>query len=388
MDKSKPIVGIVSSSREIRDLFLAQLQEAKFECFTIEVDGYLEDQDNYETRQLVEVHPQIVIVDMQSRETALTTLQVLHDVLPEAWLFISAPGNDPQLIIEAMHAGAREFLPKPSSLDDLSQALERYSAVQQKTINLIKGKVFGVTSAKGGAGTTSVAINLAIATANDASAKVALVDFGSPVGDVAEYLNLKSKYTVADAVKSKTRLDPVLLESYMSGVNGVSVLPGNREFHSGLFQQNTLTKMFQVLSETFTHTFIDMACAHDHEQLQAATKFCNAILIILTPELPALWRTDRLISLFNKTGGNNKIRLVVNRASKKRDISVREIEKALGHSIFWNLPNNYPEAIEAVNSGKPLTLSNNSKLAASYIGLVKTLTGLSPIKKRRGLLGI
>jgi len=388
MVDSKPVVGIISSSSETRGSFLAQLQEAKFECFTVEVDHYLEARDDYNTAQLIKMHPHIIIIDMQTRKTALTTLQIIHEVLPETWLFISAAENDPQLIIETMHAGAREFLPKPSSLDRLSQALGRFSAVEQKTTDHLKGKIFGITSAKGGAGTTSVAINLAVATANDPRSKVALVDFGSPVGDVAEYLNLKSKYTVTDAITSETRLDSVLLESYMSSINGISVLPGNKEFHSGLLQQETITKLFQVLSETFTHTFIDMACAHDHEQLQAATKFCNAILIILTPELPALWRTDRLIRLFEKTGGIDKLRLVVNRSSKKREISVREIEKALGHSIFWNLPNNYVEAIEAVNSGKPLVSSNNSKLAKSYIDLGQTLSGLSLKAKKRGFLGI
>ncbi len=104
--------------------------------------------------------------------------------------------------------------------------------------------------------------------------------------------------------------------------------------------------------------------------------------------MPALWRTDRLISLFDKTGSSSKIRLVVNRASKKREISVNEIEKALGHSIFYSLPNNYPAAIESVNSGKPLLASNNSKLAVSYLELGQTLTNLKLIRKKRGFLGI
>ncbi len=369
-------------------MFLAQLQAAKFDCFTVEVDHYLSEEDNYRTRQLVELRPAIVIIDVQSRESALTTLRILHEALPETWFFISAAADDPQLIIESMHAGAREFLPKPPSIEKLTQALERYTAERQKTAGNIKGKIFGVTSAKGGAGTTSIAINLAVASAVNPNSKVALVDLGSPVGDVAEYLNLKSKYTVADAVASTTKLDCVLLESYMSSTHGVSVLPGNKEFHSGLFREEALEKMFQVLSETFTHTFVDMACSHDQEQLETATKFCDAILIILTPELPALWRTDRLIRLFGKKGCGNKLRLVVNRASKKREISVQEMEKALGHSVFYSLPNNYPEAMDAVNTAKPLVSANKSKLAASYLELGQVLTGLKLSRKKHGLLGI
>jgi len=390
MANSKTTIAIISSFADTRDLFQSQIKETGFDCFTMVVDQYCTETDEYTTRQLIEIQPQIIIVDMQSKDTALATLNVLHDVLPETWLFISATSKNPQLIIDAMHAGAREFLPKPSTLDRLSKALERYTAEQKKaaTTGKTKGKIYGITSAKGGAGTTSVAINLAIATANDPKAKVALVDLGSPVGDIAEYMNLRSKYTVADVINSSDRLDSVLLESFLSFKHKIAVLPGNKEFYSGLFQQDALAVIFNVLSESYTHIFVDMACTHDQDQLQVATNLCTAILIILTPELPALWRTDRLIRIFDKAGNIKKLRLIVNRASKKREISVGEIEKALGHSIFFNLPNNYQTAIEAVNSGKPLASSNNSKLASSYLELGQNLTGLSLMRKKRGILGI
>ncbi len=286
MDHSKPIIAIIASSPETRSSFLNQLQDAKFECFTVEVDRYLQDKDDLQARQLCEVRPQIVVVDVQEHEKGINTLRILHDVLPEAWLFVSAPDNNPELIIETMHAGAREFLPRSASTERLLQALERFSSTQKKSTDQTKGKIFGITSAKGGAGTTSVAINLAVATASDPDTKVSLVDFALPVGDVAEYLNLKSKYTVLDAIHSKTRLDPVLLESYMSSTYGISVLPGNKQFHSDVFQQDTLATLFEILAEAFTHTFIDMACAHDQAQLNAATKYCNAILIILHQNCP------------------------------------------------------------------------------------------------------
>lgn len=384
----KNIVAIVSSSAETRELLKTQLAEVKFPCLTVEVDQYCSDPEDYTARQLVELGPKIIIVDMQVRETALSTLRTLHDLLPDSWLFITATGNDPQLVIETMHSGAREFLSKPSTSEGLAQALERYSAEQRKTSTTIKGKTYCITSAKGGAGTTSVAINLAVATGNAAAANVALVDLGSPVGDVAEYINIRSKYTIADILDSTSRMDNVLLESFLTRKHSIAVLPGNKEFHSGLFQQNSMSTMFEVLSETFTHTFVDMACAHEQEQLQIATKFCSVIILILTPELPALWRTERLIRLFERTGNAKKLRLIVNRASKKREISVGEIEKALGHSIFYSLPNDYPAAIDAVNSGKPLVSYSNSKLSASYMELGQTLTGLSLIRKKRGFLGI
>lgn len=388
MSDSKVAVGIVSPSPETREQLRNQLQAAQFACLPVEVDQYCAEPNDYPTRRLVEARPKIIIIDMQIQETALSALRVLHDTLPEAWLFVSSASDDPKLIIETMRAGAREFLPKPVPPSSMAQALARYSAEQQKiSRSVLNGKIYCITSAKGGAGTTSVAVNLAVATASARNSKVALIDLGSPVGDIAEYLNLKHKFSVADVITSSTRLDPVLLESYMSNTHGVAVLPGHKEFHPGLQLQDTLARLFQVLAETYTHTFIDMACSQNQEQLKAAAEFSSAILVVLTPELPALWRTERLIRLFEKIGGSDKLCLVINRGSKRREISAKEIEKALGHSLFWSLPNNYPAAIQAVNSGKPLVSINHSGLASSYFELGQALTGLPLTKKRHGLFG-
>ncbi len=388
MSKSQIVVGIVSPLASTRVQICTQLQAVRFAGVPVEIDQYCSEPNDRSTRHLIETHPHIIIVDMEQPAPALASLRVLHDALPDAWLLIGSPSDDPKLIIEAMRAGAREFIPFPATSANISQALSRYASELQKAHEKkTAGKIYSVTSAKGGAGTTSVAVNLAVAAAGARDSKVALVDLGSPVGDVAEYLNLRSKFTVADAISSSQRLDPVLLESYMSHTHGVAVLPGYKEYHPGLLNEEALARMFEVLAATYTHTFIDMACSQHEEQLKAATEFSAAVLVILTPELPALWRTDRLIRLFERTGGGDKLILVVNRGSKRREISVREIEKTLGHSIFFSLPNNYPAAIQAVNSGKPLVSMNHSSLAASYFELGQMLTGLPLAKKKRGLFG-
>jgi pilus assembly protein CpaE len=388
MSPQQIIIGIISPSAAARENIRNQLKATGSRCSLLEIEEYCIDPQDRPTSRLTEVDAQIVIVDMQMQEAGFSTLRLLHDVLPEAWLFVTASANDPQLIIKTMQAGAREFFPMPVTVEALTQALARFSNEQSRSGRRKEsGKIYCITSAKGGAGTTSVAINLAVATASAPSAKTALLDLGTPVGDVAEYLNLKSKFSIADALGSSSRLDPVLLESYMSHSNGISVLPGYREFHPGLLVSDALARIFRVFSETYTHTFVDMACSQDNGQLQVAAEFSTAVLVVLTPELPALWRTDRLIRLFERTGGSDKLLLIVNRGSKNRDIAEKEIEKTLGRTIYWNLPNNYPAAIQAVNSGKPLVSFNHSSLATSFFELGQMLTGISLKAKRRTLFG-
>jgi pilus assembly protein CpaE len=383
------IVGILSPSSEMREFLRSQFYAANIANVNAEGEKYIRDRSDQTARKFAEVRPQIILVDIQDPDEALQSLQILHDLLPETWLFVSSSSNDSQLIIDTMRAGAREFLPHPVTLQSLSQALARYFEEQQKLEkSKPNGKVYCVTAAKGGTGTTSVTINLATSVASSNAAKVALIDLGSPMGDAAEYLNLKAKFTVSDAVAASTRLDPVLLESFMTHSNQVAVLPGIREFPPRSLHMDEIARILRVASETYTHTFVDVLCPHDQEQLESISEISAAVIVVLTPELPALWRTDRLIQLFQKYNKHERLRLVINRNSKRNEISIKEIEKSLGHSIYWSLPNNYPAAIRAVNSGKPLVSVNHSPLASSYIELAEMLTGVPLRRKRSGLFSL
>jgi pilus assembly protein CpaE len=383
------IAGILSPSSEMRDHLRSLFHAANIANVDVEGERYIRDKSDQTARRFAEMQPQIILVDIQDTDEALQSLRILHDLLPETWLFVSSSSNDSRLIIETMRAGAREFLPRPVTPESFSQALARYLEARQKSEKgKPQGKVYCVTAAKGGTGTTSVAINLATSVAASNAARVALIDLSSPMGDTAEYLNLKAKFTVSDVIAASTRLDPVLLESYMTHSNQVAVLPGIREFPPRHLHADEIGRILQVASETYTHAFVDIVCPHDQEQMESISEFSAAVIVVLTPELPALWRTDRLIQLFKKYDKHEKLRLVINRNSKRNEISIKEIEKSLGHSIYWSLPNNYPAAIRAVNSGKPLVSVNHSSLASSYVELAEMLTGVPLHRKRSGLFSL
>jgi pilus assembly protein CpaE len=386
MSDSKILVGIISPSAEMREQLHRQLQTTKFSCDVLEINQYCADKGC--VRQLAGVRPNIIFIDMEVQEIALSTLRHLHEALPDTCFYVSAAKKDPKLIIETMRAGAREYLVRPVDFSRISLALERYSAERKRiTASRVNGKIYCVTSAKGGAGTTSVAVNLAVATAASGTSKVALLDLGNRVGNVADYMDISPRFNIADAVDTPYPLDSASLESYMSHAQGVSVLLGNNDFGSAHRLGETLPKLFHVLTETYAHTFVDIACSQSQAYLEVAAKYSAAVLIVVTPELPVLRGTDQLIQMFAKIGGSHKLRLIVNRGRKSRLSGAIEIEKDLGYSIFWYLPDDYPAAAKAVNKRQPLVTSNHSSLAESYFELAKILTGLKSPKKRRSLFG-
>jgi pilus assembly protein CpaE len=311
----------------------------------------------------------------------------LHAVLPESALYACGASTDPQLIIETMQAGAREFLAKPVSARNVALAFGRYIDERDrlKAGSKSRGKIYSVTAAKGGAGATSVAINLATTIADSSGTRVAVLDLNSPVGDAASYLNLKPQFSLSDALAAAPRLDAVLLETFMSKAGNVSVLPGPKQFKSTAVSPPALAKLLRVVAGSYVHTLIDLPSTLDQEMLQVATDASEAVLVIMTPELPAVWRTHRLLALLASSGCGDRLRLILNRDNSRDEITEKEITRVLNHPIYFRLPNNYAAAIQAINKGKPIVDVNHSGLATGYRQLTQKLTGVASGKSRRGL---
>jgi pilus assembly protein CpaE len=390
MPASEVKVGLVSPAADAREALRAQIHGMGSAQVALESDQYPVAFGDRVARRFQEAEPDVIVVDLQEPAATLDALRILHARLPRTWLFVASAANDPALIIEVMRAGAREYLVKPIAPKALAQAFERFVTDRQRhERQRAIGQVFGVTSVKGGAGATTVTINLAASVAGAAEAQVAIADLNAPTGDAAGYLNLTPQYTMADAVAAASRLDALLLGSFMPRARGLAVLAGPRESWAETpSPPGGLSRVFEVLMESHDHTFADVPATLDREQLRTVTDMSTALVVLVTAELPALWRAKRLLSFLDSCGNSDKVRLVLNRARRGDPVSDREIEKVLGHEIFWKLPNNYNAAVQGINEGVPLVLAGASELARSFQGLAGRLTGLNLAERRRGLLGL
>lgn len=367
-----------------------QLGSTAVGAVQVEADQYFTLLGDPPLRRLVESRPEVIFVDFENPLAGVHTLQLLHEALPECWLFVTAAVNDPTIIIEAMRAGAREFLVKPILPRHLSQALGRYITEKERgQKKATHGTIHCVTGAKGGAGATTVAINLASSLVRTPKTRVALVDLNIPMGDAAAYLNLRPQYTISDALAAASRLDKVLLQSYMSNAHGLAVLPGPRELSPEpppgvrpvAVSGEGLTRMLDLLAQMYNHIFIDVTSTLDQAPFKTAVDMGSNVVVVLTPELPALWRARRLLGFLESYGAGQKLRFVLNRCRKTDALSEAEIEKALGRQVFWKLPNDYKVAIEAVNSGNPLVSNDHSPLTVSYRELADRLAGIAKPRK-------
>ncbi len=383
-------VGILAPSPEKCQTLRGSVEGTGLALVAVEVDQRDFEQSDRALRNLQQQELDIVLMDIDGVARELDSLQRLHSALSESWIFVTSGSDDSRFIIEAMRAGAREFLPKPLETRAISEAIQRYIGERyKKRTPDVFGDLLCVIGAKGGCGATSLTINLGASLVELPDQRVALVDLNRPLGDLAVYLNLKPQYSVVDALASASRIDKVLLESYMCQAHGMAVLPGKREFVEEDFgDPDSLDRMIHVLEEGYTQVVVDLLADPKAREFKTVVEAATVLILPLTPELPAIWRTKRLLDSLRIWSVSDKVRLVLNRFQKTDEITPEDIEDVLEVPVFWKVPNNYEASLQAINAGRPLASISRSELSRSYQQLATTLTGITPPKKRLGFLGL
>src|SRR5207247_1786224 len=162
-----------------------------------------------------------------------------------------------------------------------------------------KGRIYGITSAKQGSGATTVAVNLAGIIAARSGQRTALIDLDRPLGDAAAYLNVKPNFSVSDALSAGQRLDSVLLESYMKSSHGFQLLAGFRDLGADTsLSADKLSQLLDVTQRTFEHSIVDLAANLDEDQAEVIIRYSTTIIVILTPDLPAIGSAESRRGLF------------------------------------------------------------------------------------------
>ena len=154
-------VGILAPSAEICQTLRGWVEGTGLAVVALEVDQHDFEQSDRELRNLQQQELDIVLTDIDGVARELDSVKRLHSALSESWIFVTSESDDSRFIIEAMRAGAREFLPKPLETRAISEAIQRYIGERyKKKTPEVFGDLLCVIGAKGGCGATSLTINL------------------------------------------------------------------------------------------------------------------------------------------------------------------------------------------------------------------------------------
>jgi pilus assembly protein CpaE len=247
-----------------------------------------------------------------------------------------------------------------------------------------------VFSSKGGCGTSFMATNLAAATAS----KTVLVDLNLQAGDLPLFLGLEAKYSIADMVEKRQRLDEALINSLVTQHStNLWLLAAPREADSAdEIEPQHVFEVLQKLREHYDYVVLDPQHTFDSITL-AALDQSDEIILVLTLDIPAIRSTQRALEIFDRLGyPRKKVRIVVNRWSKQIDLDLRQVEKFLGEPCVGFVPSDYQTAVSSINLGTPLVQAEpTSKIALEIRRIAETISlGVAPIEEaspRRGFLG-
>jgi pilus assembly protein CpaE len=327
--------------------------------------------------------PDVVLVDMASNDAtaALRAIEFLHQELPDAAVFAIGPMTQPQLIVNAMRAGVREYIERPTTTTDLLDAFVRLTATRRKPgRETSRGKVFTVVNAKGGSGATTVAVNLALAL-QSAHHNTALVDL-APLGHCALHLNLRPNFTVSDAVTNLHRLDSSLLESFMARHDGgLQVLAGAGSPVPTEPSSSDFARLFDTMVGLFRYIVVDCSSRLD-SATRLVSNLSERILLIAHADVASLWSAGRVAQYLGESGSRDRFALVLNRYRKVAGFNEAETEAAIGAPVLWRIPNQYFAVSTAIDRGVPLMQQGNTEIARSISGLAEYLTKDDPDVKR------
>ncbi|HEY6190050.1 MAG TPA: AAA family ATPase [Pyrinomonadaceae bacterium] len=362
-----------------------------------EMDGRLlagGDDPEQVYEQIVHLRPNAAVITLgPNTEQGIALIERLtNEGVPTA-LICAARDASGEVILRSMRAGAREFLRLPINREEFGTVMARTAEFCSTRIETPKkkGRMIAVFSSKGGCGTTFMATNLAAAT----NRPTVLVDLNLQAGDLPLFLGVEAKYSIADLVENRARMDDSLLTSYLTPYSSnLSLLAAPREADSADdIEPEHVFEALERLRERYEYVVLDPQHTFDAITL-AALDQADDIVLVLTLDIPAIRSAQRSLEIFDRLGyPRKKVRVVVNRWSKQIDLDLRQVEKFLGEPVVGFVPSDYQTAVTSINLGQPLVQSDSaSKIAVEIKRIMGTLLGDSasvvveqPV--RRGLLG-
>ena len=343
--------------------------------------------------EIVRLAPNAAVISLGAApEAELRLVARISAECPRTAVICASRDSSPDTILRSIRAGAREFLRLPIIPEEFKTVYAKVAEVcaGQPETPKKRGRVVAVFSSKGGCGTTFVASNVAAAL----DAPAVLVDLNLHAGDLGLFLGVEPKFSIADVVEHRERVDDSLLKSFLVPHSAkLSLLAAPREADSADdIEPEHVFQVLELLRERFDYVVIDPQHTFDAITL-AALDQADDILLVLTLDIPAIRSTQRALQIFDRLGyPRHKIHIVVNRFSRQIDLDLRQVERFLGERVMGYVQSDYKTAVNSINLGRPLVESEpGSKIAAELRQITAAVTGVPAAapaaESRGGLLG-
>jgi pilus assembly protein CpaE len=303
----------------------------------------------------------VALVDCDTDpNAALETMARLQQLLPQKVRLVGLSTTmHADLLLLAMRAGCSEFLRKPIHTEELRAALRRFqvaSALDSPRATY-PGKIIAFLGAKGGVGTTTLAVHMATHLVRSHKKRVLLIDQKYQLGHVALYLGIKqTKYHFDELLRNAERLDAALLDGLVTRhSDGLDVIASSDTcLPRGNVKANDAVTVLNYLRQQYDYVLVDSEMENT-PWLSSLVNCSDEVVTVCTPDVACLRDLARHIEHLSLTECFlAKLRVIANRTGSELAVSKAGIEHAIGHPVVIEVPNNYVELLKAINSGEPI----------------------------------
>jgi pilus assembly protein CpaE len=344
-----------------------------------------------------ELRPDIVLMDINMPGVdGITATKVIVQEVPAVQVIIMSVQGETSYMRSAMMAGARDFLTKPFTSDELISVIRRVyelGAAERERLPDIsrpaavpvvigaaapppEGKIITFFSPKGGCGCSTLATNLAIALYEETKDKVALMDASFQFGDIGVLLNLQPIRTIDNLITQFDEFDGDLLSNYMvPHSSGVKILmaPPRPEMAERVTSEH-VKAILEELKKSFDYVIVDTSTILQ-DMLLNIFDLSERIVLLMTLEIPAIKNVKLFFEVTEALGyPTEKTALVINKADRRSGIRAEKIEESIRHPVAAQIAMDERTAVLSVNQGVPFVLGNrNSYISQSVFDLARRL---------------
>ncbi len=314
--------------------------------------------------------PGALVLDVRGQQQLPAGLAAFRKQHAGTGVVLVASTLDPRLMLEAMRAGVNECVHEPITPQGLLEAVRRV-LVSAPPDQL--GQLMAFVGVKGGVGTTTLAVNTAIALARGSGAEVLLIDLHLGHGDAAILLGVEPRFSVIDALENVHRVD----ESFFKGLveksrGGVDLLGSSDRIMPGPVERRRVQALLDFAVRKYRYTVLDVP--RTDVAMIDVLETASTIVLVASQEVPALRNASRLGQALRTRYGGVRVKTVVNRFDRKAEIGHADIERVTGDTVKHCIPSDYRVAVDAMNAGRPVVL-DQGRLADAFRALATDLGG-------------
>jgi pilus assembly protein CpaE len=353
--------------------------------------------------------PDVVLMDINMPDMdGIAATERLSSEVPSAAVVMMSVQGEADYLRRSMLAGAREFLVKPFSSDELTASIRQVYSRERDKLSRIAvqpapagapggaaaapartpangredaepGRIVAVFGPKGGVGRTTLAVNLAVAAATELGQRTCLVDASFQFGDVGVLLNLNPKNkSIADLAPELELGEPESLDTFLINHSaGIRVLlaPPSPEM-AELITPTGTKHVLEALRATHDVVIVDCMSSFNDTTI-AILDLADTVLTMLSLEITSIKNIRLFLEVAEQLGyGSDKVRLVLNRADTSLGIRVADVEHSIGRRVDHTIVSDGRSVVYALNRGVPFFLSNReAQVSQDVLRLASAVVG-------------